>query len=108
MSSNKCIMMSIASSTTDSDSSDGSEDDGCGRRRRCSNNILVNNYYMNSVTDRCITMLDKNTPFINFLINKRTSDNSRQSYSHIAAFIPESIGKRCCFIRCPKGKGRNR
>lgn len=42
---------------------------------------------------------DKNTPLIDYLINKRINFCTLGSSSHIAAFIPVSSNSRYCFIR---------
>ena len=48
--------------------------------------------------------LDKNTPLINYLINRRINFCELGSYSHIAAFIHVVNNFRYCFIRYWKGK----
>lgn len=48
--------------------------------------------------------LDKNTPLINYLINRRINFCELGSSSHIAAFIPVVNNSRYCFIRDWKGK----
>ena len=50
---------------------------------------------------------DKNTPFINALINKRINFCELGASSHIAAFIPVSYTSRCYLIRDWKGKGKD-
>lgn len=47
---------------------------------------------------------NKNTPFIDYLINKRTQFCELGASSHIAAFIPITNNSRYCFIREWKGK----
>lgn len=47
---------------------------------------------------------NKNTPFINYLINKRIGFCKLGASSHIAAFVPVSCTSRYCFIREWKGK----
>lgn len=47
---------------------------------------------------------NKDTPFINYLINKRISFCDLGASSHIAAFVPSTSSSRCCFIREWKGK----
>jgi len=47
---------------------------------------------------------NKDTPFINYLINKRISFCELGDSSHIAAFVPSTCSSRCCFIREWKGK----
>lgn len=49
--------------------------------------------------------LNKDTPFINYLINKRIHFCELGASSHIAAFIPVTYSSRYCFIRGWKGKG---
>lgn len=48
--------------------------------------------------------LNKDTPFINYLINKRINFCELGASSHIAAFIPSTYNSRYCFIRGWKGK----
>ena len=48
---------------------------------------------------------DKNTPLIDYLINKRINFCVLGPSSHIAAFIPVTNNSRYCFIR--KWKGEN-
>jgi hypothetical protein len=63
-----------------------------------SNNDSTNNnigYY---------TGFNKDTPFINYLINKRISFCVLGASSHIAAFVASTCSSRCCFIREWKGK----
>lgn len=48
--------------------------------------------------------LTKDTPFIDYLINKRINFCEMGASSHIAAFIPAVNNSRCCFIRTCKGK----
>jgi hypothetical protein len=43
--------------------------------------------------------LDKNTPFIEYLINKRINFCVLGTSSHIAAFVPVTNNSRYCFIR---------
>lgn len=50
------------------------------------------------------TQFDKNTPFINYLINKRINFCELGASTHIAAFVPVSSGSKCYFIREWKGK----
>ena len=50
---------------------------------------------------------NKDTPFINYLINKRISFCDLGASSHIAAFIPSTYGHKCCLIREWKGKGKD-
>lgn len=44
------------------------------------------------------TNLDANTPFVNYLINKRLENCVLNKYSHIAAIIPVAHKIRYCFI----------
>jgi len=48
---------------------------------------------------------NKNTPLINYLINKRIKFCELGASSHIAAFFPDTNNYRYCFIRDWKGKG---
>lgn len=50
--------------------------------------------------------LNRNTPFINYLINKRINFCVLGASSHIAAFVPVTNNSRWCFIRGWKGKCR--
>lgn len=52
-----------------------------------------------------ISGFDKNTPFIDYLINKRINFCVLGSSSHIAAFVPVVNNSWYCFIREWKGKG---
>ena len=54
------------------------------------------------------TNLNKNTPFINYLINKRICFCQLMNSLHIAAFIPVSTGSKSCFLSRWKWKGRYR
>ena len=47
----------------------------------------------------CDSNFDKNTPLIDYLINKRINFCQLSSYSHIAAFIPVSNNSKDCFLR---------
>lgn len=49
---------------------------------------------------------DKNTPLIEYLINKRINFCELGSSSHIAAFVPVANNDWYCFIRGWKGKDR--
>ncbi len=60
------------------------------------------------IIDEYKSYLNKNTPFIKYLIDKRIGFCCLGSSSHIAAFVPVSLGLRSCFIHCQKCKGRNR
>lgn len=48
--------------------------------------------------------LNKNTPFIDYLINKRINFCELGPSSHIAAFFPVSYNLKYCFLRQWKGK----
>lgn len=50
--------------------------------------------------------LTKDTPFIQYLINKRILFCQLGAFSHIAAFVPVSSNFRECFKRYGKWKGR--
>ena len=50
---------------------------------------------------------DKNTPLIDYLINKRINFCELGSSSHIAAFVPVTNNDWYCFIRGWKGKDRH-
>ena len=52
-----------------------------------------------------ISGFDKNTPLINYLINKRINFCEMGASSHIAAFVPVLNNYRCCFLR--KGKWKS-
>jgi len=52
--------------------------------------------------------LTADTPFINYLIEKRINFCQLGASSHIAAFVPVVSGNRSCFIHCGKWKGRYR
>lgn len=52
--------------------------------------------------------LNKNTPLIDYLINKRINFCELGTSSHIAALFPVSNNERHCFIRDWKGKDRYR
>jgi len=52
--------------------------------------------------------LDKDTPFISYLIDKRINFCHLGASSHIAAFIPVSLKSWYCFIHHGRGKGRYR
>ena len=54
------------------------------------------------------TNLNKDTPFIKFLIDKRIYYCKLGASSHIAAFIPESFSLWYYFLCSKKRKGRNR
>ena len=44
-------------------------------------------------------VLNKDTPFINFLINKRRNNGLIEMHSHIAALVPSELNHRQCFLR---------
>jgi hypothetical protein len=48
--------------------------------------------------------LNKDTPFINYLINKRINFCELGASSHIAAFVPVGYNSRYCFLRNREGK----
>lgn len=50
--------------------------------------------------------LDKNTPLISYLINRRINFCELGASSHIAAFVPVVNNSRYCFLRDWKGKDR--
>ncbi len=43
-------------------------------------------------------LLDKNTPFINYLITKRHGNGLVEMHSHIAALVPSVLNHRQCFL----------
>lgn len=51
--------------------------------------------------------LNKNTPFVDKLINKRSNYCVLGPSSHIAVFIPTSYSSRSCLIHKWEGKCRN-
>ena len=89
---------------SDSDQSDQSDQSGYNISKHSNikfilnlnigNRILGNySYKENSSEKTNKTIYDKNTPFIDFLINKRINNIDSGSSSHIAAFMP-------CHITC--------
>ena len=54
------------------------------------------------------TNLNKDTPFIKFLIDKRIYYCKLGASTHIAAFIPESFNLWYYFLQSKKRNGRNR
>ena len=43
-------------------------------------------------------LLNKNTPFINYLITKRKGNGLVEMHSHIAALVPSELNHRQCFL----------
>lgn len=66
----------------------------------CGSNIIIHNQIGYN------TKYDKNTPLIDYLINKRINYCELGASSHIAAFFPNTTNLRHCFIRGWKGKDR--
>ena len=67
------------------------------------NNVDNDNQYV-CQTIGYNTGFDKNTPFINYLIDKRINFCELGASSHIAAFVPVTNNFRYCFIQEWKGK----
>ena len=43
-------------------------------------------------------MLNENTPFIKYLINKRQNNTIIEKNLHIAALVPSTLKNRQCFL----------
>ena len=71
------------------------------QRTTCIQNIIEK-------TNGCTSNLTKDTPFINYLIEKRINFCQLGVSSHIAAFVPVSGTSRSCFKHYGKWKGRYR
>jgi len=98
MKANNCPKTINYSSDDDTTDSNTSDDD--------TTIIMDNSKIFTKNYDGFTTTLNNNTPFIQFLIKRRT--DSSGGYCHIAAFVPKLEGGQQSLIHGPKGKGKDR
>ena len=53
--------------------------------------------YLQTLKKRTL-LLNKDTPFINYLITKRKENGLNGMHFHIAAFVPTVLNHRQCFL----------